>query len=164
MKRSTILRRLMTISMIFENLYFLLITIIYIFRPQFYLDIMTSVFGMNIAEVPINDPNMTLLITLYGGVILYFILWFVLKIIMDKDVNPLVVGIITFLFIPVSQVVYTVVYNTTLVGYTGDGSDAIIFHTFNFKVMQYCGWLNIGALILMLMAYAVCRQRFADLD
>lgn len=154
----------MTMSMVFELVYLLLITVIYIFRPQFYLDALVSVFGMNISEFPINDPKMTLLIALYGGVVIYFILWFVLKIMMDKDLNPLVMGILTFLFIPVSQAVYTIIYTKTLVGYTADGSDAIIFYTLNFKVMQYCGWANIGALILMLMAYAVCRQRFADLD
>lgn len=164
MKRSTLLRRLMTISMMCENLFLLLITVIYIFRPQFYTDALISVFGLHISELPINDPDMTLLMTLYGGIVAYFIVWFVLKIFMDSDSNPLAVGIVIFVLLAANVVVHKIMYAAAAERYAADGADALAFYLANFQVMQYCGWANVTAFIFMLMAYAVARQRFADLD
>ncbi len=164
MKRSTLIRRLMTMSIVCEEIYFLLITVIYIFRPSFYSKALVSVFGLTISKIPDNDPNMALAITIYGGVVVYFIMWFIMKIVMDNDSDPLILGVITFLLLPVSQVVYTYMYGRTQVILAREGSEALVFHAMNFKVMQYCGWANIAAFILLLMAYAVARQKHADLD
>ena len=165
MKRSTLLRRLMILSIVFEEIYFLLITIIYIFRPAFYSKALISVFDLN-SEIPPNSPDTALVITLYGGVVLYFILWFIMKLLMDTDSDPLFMGVVTFLVLPVSQVVYTYMYdkamfNTALKG--PKGIDVLNFNTTNFMVMKYCGWANIAAFIFLMMAYAVARQKHADL-
>ncbi|MBR0529271.1 MAG: hypothetical protein IJJ76_05825 [Ruminococcus sp.] len=162
MKRSTLLRRLMILSIVFEEIYFLLITIIYIFRPAFYSKALISVFDLN-SEIPPNSPDTALMITLYGGVVLYFILWFIMKLLMDTDSDPLFMGVVTFLALPVSQVVYTYMYGRTQRILIREGQEAFAFHMMNFTVMKYCGWANIAAFIFLMMAYAVARQKHADL-
>ena len=164
MKRSTLIRRLMTMSIIFEEIYFLLITVIYIFRPSFYTNALVSVYGLEADKIPANDPSTPLMITIYGGVVVYFILWFIMKILMDTDSDPLMLGIITFLILPVGQVVYTYMYGKTLLTYQKLGAGEFAFQSMNFTVMKYCGWANIAAFIFLLMAYAVARQKHADLD
>ncbi|WP_294485857.1 hypothetical protein [uncultured Ruminococcus sp.] len=162
MKRSTLLRRLMILSIVFEEIYFLLITIIYIFRPAFYSKALISVFDLN-SEIPPNSPDTALVITLYGGMVLYFILWFIMKLLMDTDSDPLFMGVVTFLVLPVSQVVYIYMYRRTQRILIREDQEAFAFHMMNFTVMNYCGWANIAAFIFLMMAYAVARQKHADL-
>lgn len=164
MKRSRILRRLMTLSIFSEVLYMLFITVLFIFRPEFYTKALISGFDLEISELPVNDPNMTLTIVLYGGIILFFILWFMMKFMMDKDIDPLFLGIITFLLLPVSTVVYRFMYTKVLMETSKAGEDIVAFTSAHFQILRYAGWANLGAYIFMLMGYAVCRQRFADLD
>ncbi|WP_295157247.1 hypothetical protein [uncultured Ruminococcus sp.] len=165
MKRSRLLRRLMTLSIFSEVLYMLFVTVLFIFRPKFYTKALISGFDLNISELPVNNPDMTLTIVLYGGIILFFILWFLLKIMMDKDIDPMFLGVIIFLLLPVSTVVYRFMYTKVLAEVSiKAGTQIAAFTNAHFQIMRYAGWANLGAYIFMLMGYAVCRQRFADLD
>ena len=152
----------MILSIVFEEIYFLLITIIYIFRPAFYSKALISVFGLN-SEIPPNSPDTALVITLYGGVVLYFILWFIMKLLIVTASDPLFMGVVTFLVLPVSQVVYIYMYRRTQRILIREDQETFAFHMMNFTVMNYCGWANIAAFIFLMMAYAVARQKHADL-
>jgi hypothetical protein len=154
----------MTLSVLSEVLYMLLITILLIFRPAFYDDALIKFFHLDINEAPAIEPDMMLTGVLFGGVIVYFILWFTLKLMMDKDIDPFVVGLLSFLMLPASTIVYRVLFSTVIKSHASLGSDYTTFTTMHFRVMEYCGWANLAAYIFMLMGYAVCRQRFSDLD
>ncbi|ADU20651.1 MULTISPECIES: hypothetical protein [Ruminococcus] len=164
MKRSRLLRRLMTLSVVSEVIYMFLITVLLIFRPAVYDNTLIKLFDLDISEIPAIDPDKTLTGVLFGGIILYFILWFLLKLMMDKDMDPLIIGILSFLMLPASTVVYRLLYSNVIKAHASLGADYKAFTTAHFRVMEYCGWANLAAFIFMLMAYAVCRQRFSDLD
>ena len=164
MKRSRLLRRLMTLSMVSEVLYMMFITVLLIFRPAFYDNALVSFFTSDgIKDIPVNNPDMTLSVVLFGGVMAFFIIWFLLKLSMDKDMDPSIMGIITFLMLPASSIVYRLMYRNILNG-LDQGKDALAFMKLHFRVMEYCNWVNLAAYIFLLMAYAVCKQRFSDLD
>lgn len=161
MKRSRLMRRLMTLSVVSEVIYMFLITVLLIFRPAVYDNALIKLFDLNVSEAPANDPNMTMTAVFLGGVIIYFIFWFLLKLMMDKDMNPLAIGVLSFLMIPAYTIVSRLIFSNVL-GKLGD--DVKIFTEEHFRILEYCGWANIAAFIFMLMAYAVCQQRFTDLD
>ncbi|MBP3798941.1 MAG: hypothetical protein J6I46_14375 [Ruminococcus sp.] len=164
MKRSTLMRRLMTLAMFSEVIYLLLVTVVFIFRPEFYTKAVGSVFKLNIGELPVNAPDMTLTIFLYGSIAVFFILWFILKVYMDSDSDPLVLGIVTFLMLPATVIVTRYMLHKTLNGMTSLGTNALAFYSMDFTILKYCGWFSIAGFIFMLMGYSVARQRFADLD
>ena len=164
MKRSRLLRRLMTLSVVSEVIYMFFITVLLIFRPAFYDDALIKIYNIDISEVPVNNPDMTLAAVLLGGVILYFIFWFLLKLMMDKDMDPQLIGVLSFLMLPASTIVSRLLFSKAVRSAAELGADVKAFTQAHFRIMEYCGWANLAAFIFMLMAYAVCRQRFSDLD
>lgn len=164
MKRSRLLRRLMTLSVVSEVIYMFFITILLIFRPAFYDDALIKFFKIEISEVPANNPDMTLAAVLLGGVIIYFILWFLLKLMMDKDMDPQIIGLLSFLMLPASTIISRLLFSKAVRSAAELGADVKAFTQTHFRILEYCGWANLAAYIFMLMGYAVCRQRFCDLD
>ena len=164
MKRSRLLRRLMTLSVVSEVIYMFFITVLLIFRPAFYDDALIKIYNIDISEVPANNPDMTLAAVILGGVILYFIFWFLLKLMMDKDMDPQLSGVLSFLMLPASTIVSRLLFSKSVRSAAELGADVKAFTQAHFRIMEYCGWANLAAFIFMLMAYAVCRQRFSDLD
>lgn len=164
MKRSTLIRRLMLLSMVSEVLYLLLVTVVFIFRPAFYTNAIGSIFHLNVSELPVNDPDLTLAIFLYGSVAVFFIVWFVMKLFVDADSDPFIMGLITFLLMPVSVILNTYMFGRALNDKAKLGTEIFAFYSADFTVLKYCGWLTIAGFIFMLMGYSVARQRFADLD
>lgn len=165
MKRSRLLRRLMTLAIVSEVAYMLFTTVLFIFRPGFYDSAVVSLFGANINQIPVNNPDMTLASVLFGGVIIFFVFWFALKLSMDKDINPSILSILMFLVLPATVIVYRLMYGSAKLKAAIDGgTDALSFLSMHFRVLEYVGWLNLAAYIFMLMASAVCEQRFSDLD
>ena len=164
MKRSRLLRRLMTLSVVSEVIYMFFITILLIFRPAFYDDALIKFFKIEISEVPANNPDMTLAAVLLGGVIIYFILWFLLKLMMDKDMDPQIIGLLSFLMLPASTIISRLLFPKAVRSAAELGADVKAFTQTHFRILEYCGWANLAAYIFMLMGFAVCRQRFCDLD
>ncbi|MCR5540892.1 MAG: hypothetical protein K6F71_08790 [Ruminococcus sp.] len=164
MKRSRLMRRLMTLSIVSEVVYMLLTTVLLIFRPAFYDDALIKFFDIKISDIPANNPDMTIAAVLLGGIILYFIFWFLLKLMMDKDMDPQLIGVLSFLMLPASTIVSRLLFSKSVRSAAELGADVKAFTQTHFRILEYCGWANLAAFIFMLMAYAVCRQRFSDLD
>jgi len=165
MKNSTLARRLMFMSIIAELIYFLLITVIFVARPGFYIDILSSVVSFDKSALPQYTRDMTLTVYVFGSIIAFFILWVATKLVLDSDKNPLFIGIIDFGMMVGTAVLseYSLSDSLTRAELANPDNNAIItFSRANNFVMEHCLWISTGAYIFMLMAYAVRRQKHAD--
>lgn len=165
MKNSTLARRLMLMSIITELVYFLLITVIFVVRPGFYIDILSSVVSFDKNALPQYSRDMTLTVYVFGSIVAFFALWVVTKLVLDSNKNPLLIGIVDFAMMIGSAVLseYSLTDSLTRAELSNPENNAILtFSRANNFVMEHCLWISTGAYIFMLMAYAVRRQKHAD--
>lgn len=163
MNDSGMIKRFMIASLVCEVVYAIAAVVIIFIRPQVWVDFILSYLN-GYGIVPPKNTDVSYIVTVFGFIALFFVLWCLMMHMSKSDKDPLPIGVFTIIYLPAFLLLHWRTRTDMLERLAHEAEEVAqyAFYSLHYAMLNSIINISLISVVFLLMAYAAARQRYID--